>query len=272
MMEEIRTRLLGIVNLTPDSFSDGGKYVGTDAAIAHMEQLVADGADVLDIGAESTRPGARSLSHEEEWQRLAPVIQVAKSHFPRIPISVDTRNAATASKALDNGADWINDVAGGTDPQMLEVIRAASCRYVVMHSLTVPANPKKTLPEGVDAVVTIHSWAERRLQQLYDAGIDDSRIILDPGIGFGKTAEQSWDLLRGVQMLMDLPSPLLIGHSRKSFFKSITEQDAAERDVETQHVTAWLAQCGVPYLRVHDVKGALRAVAIGVKLRQGGGV
>lgn len=269
MEHEIRTRIMGIVNLTPDSFSDGGKYIGPDAAIAHMETLVEQGADILDIGAESTRPGARSLSFEEEWERLEPVLSIAKSRFPHTIISVDTRNASTAAHAIDVGVDWINDVAGGQDPQMLAVIRAASCKYVVMHSLSVPADPSKVLPEGVDAVMTVRSWAERSLQNLYDAGIDATRVIFDPGIGFGKTAEQSWSLLRAVSDLVDLPSPLLVGHSRKSFFKSVAEQDAAERDMETHMVSAWLARHGVSYLRVHDVPGTKRAIAVGMQLREG---
>lgn len=268
MEQEIRTRIVGIINLTPDSFSDGGKYVGPDSAIAHMEKLVEQGADVLDIGAESTRPGARSLDTIEEWERLQPVLAVAKNRFPLTPISVDTRNAATAARAIDSGVDWINDVNGGKDKQMLEVLRSASCKYVVMHSLTVPADPEIVLPEGVDAATTIRSWAERRMQELYDAGIAPERVILDPGIGFGKTAEQSWNILRGVPSLMDLPAPLLIGHSRKSFFKAATERDAAERDMETHMVSAWLVRHRVPFLRVHDVVGAQRAVAVGMKLRE----
>lgn len=268
MTKEVRTRIVGIVNLTPDSFSDGGRHIDAEAAIAHMEKLVEDGADVLDIGAESTRPGARALSHEEEWQRLAPVVQVAKSHFPHTVLSVDTRNAATASKALDNGADWINDVSGGQDPQMLEVIRQSSCCYVAMHALSIPADPKVVLPRSVDAAITVHSWAERRMQELYDAGIEMERLILDPGIGFGKTAEQSWHLLRSMPMLMRLPVPLLIGHSRKSFFKLVGEREAVERDMETHCVSTWLAQCGVPYIRVHDVAGAKRAIAVGRQLTQ----
>lgn len=268
MEREIRTRIVGIVNLTPDSFSDGGKYMGADAAIAHMETLIEQGVDVLDIGAESTRPGARSLDPVEEWERLQPVLAVAKSRFGITPVSVDTRNAATAARAIDAGVDWINDVNGGKDPQMLAVLSKASCRYVVMHSLSVPADPKVVLPEGVDAATTVHSWAEQRLQELYDAGIPPERVILDPGIGFGKTAEQSWNILRGLPNLMDLPSPLLIGHSRKSFFKTVTERDASERDMETHMVSAWLARHGVPYLRVHDVPGTKRAIAVGMQLRE----
>lgn len=268
-MQEIRTRLVGIVNLTPDSFSDGGQYDAPESAFAHMEALVEQGADVLDIGAESTRPGAKVLTLKEEWQRLKPVLAEAKKRFPHATLSLDTRNAETAAKALDYGVDWINDVAGGKDAAMLKVIAASTCQYVVMHSLTVPADPKKTLPEGVDATVTVHSWAEQRMQELYDAGIHEDRIVLDPGIGFGKTAEQSWNLLRGVPALMDLDVDWLIGHSRKSFFKLLGEQNAAERDMETHMVTAWLAQCGVPYIRVHDIAGAKRALAVGRKLGTG---
>lgn len=263
---EIRTRIVGIVNLTPDSFSDGGHYMDSGAAIARMEEMVEQGADVLDIGAESTRPGARSLSVEEEWERLRPVLEMAKSRFGIVPVSIDTRNAATAARAIDSGADWINDVSGGRDEQMQAVIRSASCRYVVMHSLSVPADPSIVLPDGVDATITVRSWAERRLQDLYDAGIMPERVILDPGIGFGKTAEQSWNLLRGVPQLADLPVPLLIGHSRKSFFRLLGEREPHERDVETQMVSAWLASYGVPFLRVHDVAGTKRALAIGAQL------
>jgi dihydropteroate synthase len=269
MQHEIRTRIMAIVNLTPDSFSDGGKYVGADAAIAYMEQLVEQGADILDIGAESTRPGARCLSVEEEWERLEPVLAIAKNRFSYTPISVDTRHANTAARAIDAGADWINDVNGGQDPQMLAVIRAASCNYVMMHSLSVPADPKNVLPEGVDAATTIRSWAERRTQELYDQGIAPERIILDPGIGFGKTAEQSWRILQAAPNLLDLPFCWLIGHSRKSFFKLITEKDAMERDTETHMVSAWLARHSVPYLRVHDVPGTKRAIAVGMQLREG---
>lgn len=269
MAQEIRTRIIGIVNLTPDSFSDGGKCVDTEAAIAHMEALVEEGADILDIGAESTRPGARILSPDKEWERLQPVLAAAKNRFPYTLISIDTRNAATAARAIDMGVDWINDVGGGNDSQMLAVVSKASCRYVVMHSLSVPADPKQVLPEGVDATMTVRSWAERKLQHLYDAGIDYERILLDPGIGFGKTAQQSWDILRGVLQLMDLPSPLLIGHSRKSFFKSVSEQDASDRDIETHMVSAWLVRHRVPFLRVHDVAGTKRAIAVGMQLREG---
>lgn len=269
MVREIRTRLVGIVNLTPDSFSDGGRHSDADAALAYMERLDEDGADVLDIGAESTRPGARSLSPDEEWERLAPVLQGVKTRFPHTLISVDTRHAATAARALDCGVDWINDVSGGKDPRMWEIIAGASCQYVVMHALTVPADPKVTLPQGVDATITVHSWAELKLQELYYAGIREERVILDPGIGFGKTAEQSWNLLRGLPMLMELPSPWLVGHSRKSFFRLTGEREATERDLETHMVTAWLACCGVPYIRVHDVAGAQRALAVGKALAGG---
>lgn len=268
MEKEIRTRIVGIVNLTPDSFSDGGKYNAVDAALAHMQQLVDDGADILDLGAESTRPHAATVAPDDEWKRLADALREAKSRFPHTLISIDTRNPSTAAKALEAGADWINDVDGGKNPEMLAVLREADCPYVVMHSLTVPADPSVVLPDGLDATVTIHSWAERRMQELFDAGIATERLILDPGIGFGKTAAQSWNLLRGMPILMDLPVPMLVGHSRKSFFRLVGEQTVAERDMETHMVTCWLAQCGVPYIRVHDVAGTVRALKVGAQLRK----
>lgn len=268
MEKEIRTRIVGIVNLTPDSFSDGGKYNAVDAALAHMQQLVDDGADILDLGAESTRPNAATVAPDEEWQRMKDVLAEAKARFAHTLISIDTRNPTTAAKALEAGSDWINDVDGGKNPEMLAVLREADCPYVVMHSLTVPADPAVVLPDGLDATVTIHSWAERRMQELFDAGIATERLILDPGIGFGKTAAQSWNLLRGMPILMDLPVPMLVGHSRKSFFRLVGEQTAAERDMETHMVTCWLAQCGVPYIRVHDVAGTVRALKVGAQLRK----
>lgn len=268
MTQPASTRIMGIVNVTPDSFSDGGLYSDAKAAIAHMQRLVAAGAEILDIGAESTRPGAVALSSDEEWARLAPVLELAKKQFPDAIISIDTRHAATAAKAIAAGADWINDVADAADPDMLDVVAAAPCRYVLMHSLSVPADPKLVLPAGVDATAVVADWAKQRLQQLSDKGIDAKRVVLDPGIGFGKTAEQSWNLLRGVPQLMQLGVDLLIGHSRKSFFKALGEREPAERDVETQMVSAWLAAQGVPYLRVHDVAGTKRAIGVGKQLQE----
>ncbi|MCH2546327.1 MAG: dihydropteroate synthase [Alphaproteobacteria bacterium] len=268
MTQEIRTRIVAIINLTPDSFSDGGKYAEPESAVSAMENMVEQGADVLDIGAESTRPGARTLSHEEEWERLSPILSLAKSRFPHTAISVDTRNPTTAARAIDCGVDWINDVNGGKDPQMLAVIRSASCKYVVMHSLTVPANPKEVLHDSIDVVTSLRSWAEKRMQDLHDAGIAKERIILDPGIGFGKTAQQSWDILRNIPKLADIDAPMLVGHSRKSFLKLVTEKDAKDRDLEGSMISAWLVRNKISYLRVHDVVATKRAIAVGMQLQE----
>lgn len=268
MTQEIRSRIVGIVNLTPDSFSDGGRLTDTHAALEHMATLLADGADVLDIGAESTRPGATPLPHEEEWKRLADVVREARARFPDAVFSIDTRHAATAEKALELGVDWINDVSAGADPAMVGVIRDhGDCKYVVMHSLSVPADPSQLLPEGVDMRVMLESWGRRRIRELKEQGITKDRLVLDPGLGFGKTARHSWHILRDMPALQkSLSPPWLVGHSRKSFFGPTATGKAEERDLETHIVSSYLARHGTAYLRVHDVAGTRRAIAISKKL------
>jgi dihydropteroate synthase len=259
------TDFVGIVNITPDSFSDGGALATTQAALARMEMLVAQGARVIDVGAESTRPGAAPVSAEEEWARLGevlPVLIARAEAFRReqiaVSLSLDTRHATTAVKAVELGIDWLNDVTGFLHPEMLAIARGSLVRCVVMHSLTIPADPRQTL-EG-DAVEEVRRWAVSRLLSLEQAGIALSRIILDPGLGFGKTPSQCWALTQKIEVFQKLGVPLLVGHSRKRFLRP--DADASERELETQFVSAYLASLGVEYLRVHDVQGNARAVAV----------
>jgi dihydropteroate synthase len=239
------TKLAGIVNVTPDSFSDGGQYTDTHSALAHIEQLIEDGADIIDIGAESTRPGATALSAEQEWERLSPLFEglnVSGAIF-----SLDTRHAENARRALDIGFHWINDVSGFKDNAMIETVKLYGCQLVMMHSLTVPADKNVTLPEDADVIDALLKWSQANVARLERAGIRRHRIIMDPGLGFGKTARQSGQIIERFIELKACKLPILIGHSRKSFL------GAGDRDAGTLAVSRQLIAKGVDYLRVHDV-------------------
>jgi len=247
------THLVGIINLTTDSFSDGGKISSTEQAVRYAQQLVEEGADVVDIGAESTRPGAMPLTPAEEWQRLeAPLSAIIRTVGSKALISVDTRHAATASKALILGAHWINDVSG-LGAAMLEVLAKSDCKIVAMHSLSVPADPANVLPEGSDPVKAVLEFVVALRGRLDAAGIASERVILDPGIGFGKTGAQSLELLRRVDELKACGFALLIGHSRKSFLREFTGGKPELRDAATLAVSLMLAKRHVDFLRVHAI-------------------
>lgn len=254
---------MGILNLTPDSFSDGGDLSGEGSVLGKAEALAKSGVQILDFGAESTRPGATPLASRDEWARLEQALgQVTRSFQSRIfrpLISLDTRHAETARRALHLGVDWINDVSGLRDPQMLEVLKDSKCEYVLMHSLSVPANAQESIHEGLDVVAEVKAWAREKFDQLSRAGVSLERVIFDPGIGFGKTPQQSITLLKRIDEFFDLPTRILVGHSRKGFLKTWTEADAAGRDPETLGVSLRLADCGVDILRVHEPEFQMRA-------------
>lgn len=268
-----RPELVGIINITPDSFSDGGENFIPQDALNNILRLVDEGGDIIDIGAESTRPNAAAVTQEEEWARLEPVLSRLEG-FP-IPISVDTRYAQTAKKALALGARWINDVSGFANYDMVAAVRDSNCNLVVMHSLTVPADKSVVLPIDADPVELVLSWAKTRILELEKAGIKSERIIFDPGIGFGKNAEQSQAIIDGITRFSELDVPILIGHSRKSFLKnchpelaegSLRDKDKSKdishsfdmtinnKDDATIKISQLLAENGVDYLRVHNVK------------------
>lgn len=262
------SELVGIINVTPDSFSDGGNSQEVSAAIQHAHQLVIDGATVLDLGAESTAPLAKPITQQEEWQRLEPILQkiMLEKTAMLIPpkISVDTRNIETAQKALALGVDWINDVSGLTNPDMCQLLAEQNTDVVVMHQLSFPANAKIVL-KG-DPIKPIFEFAENCLKICDRYGIATNRIIFDVGIGFGKTPEQSLKLLQNIQQFQVFDLRLLMGHSRKSFLTLFTELKPAERDVETLTMSLYLSSQSVDYLRVHNVDACARAFKISTAL------
>ncbi|MDA1074440.1 MAG: dihydropteroate synthase [Proteobacteria bacterium] len=232
-----------IINVTADSFSGDGMLGNA------IDQPT--GANYIDVGAESTRPGAASVDPEEEWRRLEPVLeQLDLTRLLRPRVSIDTRNVATANRALQLGVDVINDVSG-LGREMLELLSGSMCDVVLMHSLTVPVQRDTVLPADMDPVAAIRQWFQDRMSELVSRGIDSSRIILDPGIGFGKTAAQSLQLIGRAREFTDLGCRVLYGHSRKSFLHLASPLPAAERDIETLAMSVHLADQGVDVLRVH---------------------
>ena len=256
-------RLMGIVNVTPDSFSDGGRWADPDAAIAHGRRLLADGADILDIGGESTRPGATRPLVEEELGRVVPVI--AELAAMGAAVSVHTMRAEVARAALDAGATIVNDVSGGlADPAMLEVVAASEATYVAMHWRAHSDHMQDFASyEGPGGVVgAVRAELAERVQSILAAGIDRERIVLDPGLGFAKRGEHNWELLRGLDAVCELGFPLLVGASRKQFLGALlADADGSPRPVDEREyagtaLTVLLAQRGVWGLRVHDVRAS----------------
>ena len=252
------SQFVGIINVTPDSYSDGGKFLHADSAIKQILSLVDSGAEIIDIGAESTSPVAAPISADEEWQRLEPVlaaIQFLKNNALIAPkISVDTRHAEVAAKALEYDIDWINDVSGLDDIRMREIVRDSEKDCVIMHHLSLPERRDHVLPRDQDPVKLVYEWAEKRLSEIVACGISSEKIILDPGIGFGKMAEQSLAVLQNIGEFKKLGVRLLVGHSRKTFMSLITGLPFAERDPETMAMAIFLANHNVDYIRVHNVE------------------
>lgn len=243
---------MGILNVTSDSCYDGGRYLQQEQAIGHGFKLYEDGADLLDIGGESTRPGADPVSEEEELRRVIPVIEGLRPHLP-IPISIDTMKAAVAEQAVAAGASLINDVTGFADPAMRQVAANTGVYVCVVHMQGTPrtmqANPH--YPEGV--VVHLLNWFEERIDLLIHEGVKEENIILDPGIGFGKTVAHNIEILQNLAELQALGFPLLVGTSRKDFMRKITGRDRDELLPTTIAVNTLLMMEEVDILRVHDV-------------------
>ena len=257
-------QLVGIINVTPDSFSDGGQFLDHEKAFQQAVHLIEAGAEIIDIGAESTAPAAIPLSAEAEWARLEPILTVLKqSHADFIlppTISLDTRHAATAAKGLALGVNWINDVSGLDDPAMRDVIAQSSADCVVMHHINIPERREYLLPRDQDPTELVYAWGEKRLYELEQHGIPHEKVIFDPGIGFGKMAEQSLQLLKNAHVFKQLGARLLIGHSRKTFMSLLTNAPFAERDIETMVMSVLLAEQNIDYLRVHNVEMCARGL------------
>ena len=256
-------RLMGILNVTPDSFSDGGRWAEPEEAIAHGRRLLAEGADILDVGGESTRPGATRPLVGEELGRVVPVISALAA--TGAVVSVDTMRSEVAEAALEAGASIVNDVSGGlADPAMLKVVAASEATYVAMHWRAHSDHMQDFAtydgPGGV--VAAVRDELAGRVRAMLEAGIARERIVLDPGLGFAKRGPHNWELLRGVDALQELGFPLLVGASRKRFLGSLLEnadgnpRPVDEREFAGAALTLLLAQRGVWGLRVHDVRAS----------------
>jgi dihydropteroate synthase len=253
-----RTLIMGIINVTPDSFSDGGRFLDHRAAVEHAMGMVDDGADIVDVGGESTRPGSDPVSPEEERDRVVPVIETLASKVP-VPISVDTRKPAVVKAAVDAGAVIVNDVSGGRDPAMFRVVEAARVGIVLMHMKGEPKTMQQR-PHYDDVVGEVHEYLRERIEAATFAGIDPSRLCIDPGIGFGKDLQHNLAILRHVDALLDLGRPVLVGPSRKRFIGTLLDLPEDERVEGTAAAVAWVAARGAHIVRVHDVKEMVRVV------------
>lgn len=248
---------MGIVNLTPDSFSDGGESETWTQVESRIDAMIDSGVQILDFGAESTRPGATPLSASEEWLRLAPTLArvIVKLEDDRLRprISVDTYHAEVAAKALEQGVDIVNDVGGLTCPEMLELAAGTDKDFVAMHNLGLPVDRNVTLDADRSAVDQVEEWLDAQLGTWQRHGLDANRIVFDPGIGFGKNPLQSLELLREIERFNDKGLRLLVGHSRKSFMGSFAGGKNSERDLVTIGASMALCARGVDILRVHNV-------------------
>jgi dihydropteroate synthase len=252
--------LMGILNLTPDSFSDGGDLANPGQAVARGLMMVAEGAGILDLGAESTRPGAATVTAEEEIRRLEPVLRELVGRC-NVPISIDTRKAAVAAKALEWGAVMVNDISGLTDPRMAELVADSGAAVVLMHMQGAPETMQGD-PQYDDPVDEIYRWLESRVELAIRSGIDPEKIVIDPGIGFGKRLQDNCALIRRVGEFHSLGRPILLGASRKSFLGTLMDQpDPALRLNGSLAAAARAAQAGVQILRVHDVAATRQFLA-----------
>lgn len=255
-------RIMGIINVTPDSFSDGGRYCTVERIVAQADALVMAGADLLDVGGESTRPFAVSVSEEEELRRVIPAILALRKKYS-LPISIDTSKAEVARQALAAGADMINDVSAlRYDPAMIDLVRDTTVPVVIMHMKGTPGD-MQIEPIYQDVVAEIIDFFNERLCWLRGQGVDCRRIILDPGIGFGKTLAHNLTILKNLSNFSSLGQPILLGHSRKRFLGDITGRKVEERDLATAVVSALAAvQGGVSIVRVHDVAASKQAIQV----------
>lgn len=257
---EHQTYIMGILNVTPDSFSDGGRYSRLDAALSHAEKMIKEGADIIDVGGESTRPGHVQITDEEETERVAPIIEALKKEFD-IPVSVDTYKSRVARAALTSGADLVNDIWGlKYDPDMAAVIAESGAACCLMHNR-----------ESVDYVRFIPEFLDdmRECVRLADeAGIARDRILLDPGVGFGKTYEMNLEIISRLDIMHELKLPILLGTSRKSVIGLTLDLPAQEREEGTLVTTVFGVQQGCAFVRVHDVEKNKRAVKMTRALMQ----
>ena len=251
-----RAAIMGILNVTPDSFSDGGRYLDTGAALAHARAMVGAGADLIDVGGESTRPNSTRISAQQEWERIGAVVAALASEG--IIVSVDTLHASTARAAAEAGAAIINDVSGGRwDPQMNETVAATGCAYVVQHYRALPGMPGESFDYGDDLVGTIIDRISSQVNAARDAGVAPDKIVVDPGLGFSLTNDQCWQILEELPRLTSCGYPVLIGASRKRFVKAL----GGDVDTDSAAIAAYAVRAGAWAVRVHDVAATAAAIA-----------
>lgn len=253
---------MGVVNVTPDSFSDGGDFLRPERAVEHGIRLAEQGADILDIGGESTRPGSDPVSVEEETRRVVPVIQGLRAALPEMLLSVDTSKAPVAAQAIRHGADIVNDVTAGLgDAEMFSTVAGTRAAIILMHMQGTPRSMQKN-PEYGDVVSEVRSFLNTRLRAAIDAGISQDRIALDPGIGFGKTLEHNLSLLAGLRSFHQLGCPLVLGVSRKRWIGDLTGKPVHQRLAGSLAGAAACVERGAQILRVHDVAETADVVRI----------
>lgn len=261
-LDMTQPQIMGILNVTPDSFSDGGKHAGVEAGKAAALQMVADGATIIDVGGESTRPGAAEVAEAEEIARTAPVIAAIRAESP-VPVSIDTRKATVGLEALEAGADLLNDVSGFTfDPALAPLAAQASVPVCIMHAQGDPATMQQD-PQYDNVLLDVYDFLEQQIDRLEAIGVIREQIVIDPGIGFGKTQEHNLTLLRNLSLFHGLGCPILLGVSRKGFIGRIGEEPRAEARAPGSIAAglAALAQ-GVQFLRVHDVAETVQALRL----------
>lgn len=258
--------VVGVLNVTPDSFSDGGRYAGRAAAVAHAVELRRAGADLIDVGGESTRPGADRVDAETEAARVVPVIEELAA--AGVPLSVDTSRASVAAVALEAGATVVNDVSGGlADPTMTKVVAEAGCPYVIMHWRG-HSRRMAELARYDDVVADVCAELRARVQEAQAAGVAANKIIIDPGLGFAKTPEHNWQLTRRLREVVELGYPVLVGPSRKRYLGVLlaapdgTERPVARREAATVAASLLAVAAGAWGVRVHDVRGTADALAV----------
>jgi dihydropteroate synthase len=251
--------IMGVVNVTPDSFSDGGRYLEARAAIAHGERLAAEGAAILDVGGESTRPGADPVGAEEEMRRVVPVVE-ALAGVARV--SIDTSKASVAAAALEAGADYVNDVtAFRGDPELAGLVAERGVDCCLMHMLGTPRTMQRD-PRYDDVVSEVKAFLEARLAYAVGEGVAEERVMLDPGIGFGKTVEHNLELIRRLDEIVALGRPVVFGVSRKSFLGKLTGREVGERAVATAAANVLALERGAAIFRVHDVPETADALTV----------
>ena len=257
-----RPLVMGVLNVTPDSFSDGGRFAAVESAVAQAEKLAADGADLIDIGGESTRPGSQRIEAKEQIRRILPVLEAAA---PRLPVvwSVDTRSAEVASAAIDAGATIINDIsAGRDDPAILRLAAERQLPIILMHMQGEPQTMQAN-PHYENVIEEVKSFFAERIRVAQSAGVDTKQILLDPGIGFGKNVNHNLTLIREMKQFTDLGRPLVIGTSRKGFIGVISgEPQPNQRLMGTVATIAWSIANGADIVRVHDVEPMLKIVRV----------